>query len=89
MCRSYIRTVRHYLLAAVLDRLGDPAGAEARYRLALEVDPTFAPTHRDLGSRLARRGDRRSAARHLRRALELQPDLPGAADALRRLQINP
>jgi hypothetical protein len=49
---------------------GDEAGAIARYRAALEGDPSLAAARWSLALLLARSGDPASAARELRRALE-------------------
>jgi len=72
-------------LGYVMVLKGDPrAGAEA-YERAVVLDPTLFDAHRSLGLLYARTlGDRRRAAIHLRRALELAPDQAEAPE-LRRL----
>ena len=64
---------------------GDPRAAAEAYERALALDPTLFDAHRSLGMLYARSlGDRRRAAEHLRRALELAPDQAEAPE-LRRL----
>jgi Flp pilus assembly protein TadD len=58
---------------------GNPDGAIATTRRALAIAPGYADAHVNLASYLNSLGDVASAAVHYRRALELKPDLTGAA----------
>ncbi|HXH05809.1 MAG TPA: tetratricopeptide repeat protein [Vicinamibacterales bacterium] len=55
-------------------------------RVAVEKDPRQAGYQYRLGLALAKAGDTAAAASHLRRALELKPDMPEAAEARALLQ---
>jgi Flp pilus assembly protein TadD/tRNA A-37 threonylcarbamoyl transferase component Bud32 len=86
-CLAVRETVVVYLnLADALYRIGDPAGAEAACRRAVELDPTSAWAQAFLGYTLYRRGDVSAAVFAYRRALELDPNLAwaniGLGDAL-------
>lgn len=64
---------------------GDRRAAATYYERALALDPTLSDAHRSLGLVLAGLpGERRRAAGHLRRYLEMEPGQPGAEE-LRRL----
>jgi len=52
----------------------DPLGAEAAYRRAIALDPSFADAHLNLGRLLHAAGAVREALDHYRVALELEPD---------------
>jgi tetratricopeptide (TPR) repeat protein len=60
-------------LADALARTGDVAGAEAAYRRALGVDPTYATAHRGLAELLFKRGDVAGAQAALAEALAWYP----------------
>lgn len=63
----------HVNLAAALEREGNVAAAEARYREALAVDERFAEAHAGLGALLGAQGRRAEALDHLRTAARLRP----------------
>ena len=52
---------------------GDSSGAASCYRQAIEIDPTIAALHNNLGNALSDLGDHRGAAAAYRRALKLDP----------------
>jgi tetratricopeptide (TPR) repeat protein/tRNA A-37 threonylcarbamoyl transferase component Bud32 len=86
-CLAARETVVVYLnLADGLFRIGDPAGAEAACRRAVELDPTSAWAQAFLANIFYRRGDLSAAVFAYRRALELDPNLAwanvGLGDAL-------
>jgi protein O-mannosyl-transferase len=65
---------------------GDRHAAAGYYERALALDPTLADAHRSLGLVLAGiPEERRRAAEHLRRCLELEPNQAGAEDLKRML----
>lgn len=66
-----------------LQGLRDPAGAEKSFRKAVELAPTNARAHYNLGSLLAGKGDR-EAVRHLETAARLDPE---SRDALYNLGL--
>jgi tetratricopeptide (TPR) repeat protein len=72
-------------LAAVLSDLGRDHETVDALRDAVRVGPGYAPAHLNLGVALERVGDLPGAEAALRRAAELQPDGPDAAEAHRRL----
>lgn len=53
------------------------ADAAEAFTQALGLDPRHAEAHRELGLLAYDRGERLSACRHLRAALEVDPELPG------------
>jgi len=57
---------------------GDVALAEHSYRRALELEPSLAAAHTNLGNLCYRRGELAAARRSYERALELEPDQPEA-----------
>jgi hypothetical protein len=68
------RRFTHNMLGNALAAKGRHAEAIAQYRLALELDPTFAEAHNNLGVALARSGALPEALGELARAVELGPD---------------
>jgi tetratricopeptide (TPR) repeat protein len=67
----------YYQLGRCLVRLEDRAGAVTAFRDAVRCKPDFADAHAELGELLL--GERREEAlEHLRQALDLNPELPGA-----------
>jgi predicted AlkP superfamily phosphohydrolase/phosphomutase/tetratricopeptide (TPR) repeat protein len=62
----------HHLLALSLEQLGDAEAALASLDVAISVDATFQPAHRDAARLREARGDIAAALRH-RRALEGHP----------------
>lgn len=68
---------------------GDHASAEASFRRAVELNPSFAEAHYRLGVSLARLGRTEEAILSLRRCLELEPDHEGARWWTRELGSKP
>jgi Flp pilus assembly protein TadD len=79
---TFVEALR--LLAGTQLALGDATGAEALLRRALEVDPTWMPTHTTLGELLLASGRSGEAEAELRRALEGGRPDPRAALVLSR-----
>lgn len=73
----------------VLSERGDHAGAEASFRKAVELNPSFAEAHYRLGVSLARLGRRDEAISSLRRCLEIEPNHEGARWWLKELGVRP
>ncbi|MFY2557717.1 tetratricopeptide repeat protein [Corallococcus terminator] len=72
-----------YVQGAAFERQGDLAGAQARMRAVLEVDPDHAAALNFLGYLLAQTGrDLDEAERLVLRALELRPDNGAFLDSL-------
>jgi tetratricopeptide (TPR) repeat protein len=63
---------------------GDAAAAEAAFRKATEVDPSFAPVRVDLGLAQLKQGKLTEAIASIRKSLELDPASPGANSFLHR-----
>jgi len=57
---------------------GNAAAAEAAFRKATELDPSFAPAHLDLGLAELKQGKLPDAIASIRKSLQLDPSLPGA-----------
>ena len=57
---------------------GNAAAAEAAFRKATELDPSFAPAHLDLGLAELKQGKLPDASASIRKSLQLDPSLPGA-----------
>jgi Flp pilus assembly protein TadD len=57
---------------------GNGAAAEAAFRKATELDPSFAPARLDLGLAQLKQGKLLEAIASIRKSLELDPDSPGA-----------
>src|SRR5271155_1905290 len=57
---------------------GNAARAEAAFRKATELDPSFAPAHLDLGLAELKEGKLIEAVASIRKSLELDPSSPGA-----------
>jgi Flp pilus assembly protein TadD len=57
---------------------GNAAEAEADFRQAIALDPSFAPAHLDLGLALLKQGKLLDAIASIRKSLELDPASPGA-----------
>lgn len=73
-------------LAGILANRGELESAEAVYRRLLAEVPSHAPGYLQLGALLVRRGELASARDALRRARELDPDLPGSGELLDRVE---
>jgi tetratricopeptide (TPR) repeat protein len=72
----------HFDLGIARHDRGDPAGAAASFRRALELWPDFAEAHGNLGNALVDLGQPGDAVYHYRRMLELRPDLAEAHNNL-------
>jgi tetratricopeptide (TPR) repeat protein len=57
---------------------GNAVEAEADFRQAVALDPSFAPAHLDLGLALLKQGKLLEAIASIKRSLELDPASPGA-----------
>lgn len=57
---------------------GNAAAAEADFRQAIALDPTFAPAHLDLGLALLKQGKLLDAIASIKKSLQLDPASPGA-----------
>jgi predicted CXXCH cytochrome family protein len=68
--------------------LGDPAGAERYYRLALGVDDIYLPAMMNLAVLLSGQGRNAEAEDLLRRAVAAYPDNAGAASSLGLLLVE-
>ncbi len=76
----------HYHLARALLDCGKAREAEQHLRASVLMDPYLQPAHARLGRLYASRGDTASAAKHLRRALELRGSDEVTREALHALQ---
>jgi hypothetical protein len=70
--------VAHFNLGVALKDVGDLAGAQAEWGLALAIKPDDPGSHAQLGTLAAVRGDLRAAEAHYRVALQGDPALPEA-----------
>jgi tetratricopeptide (TPR) repeat protein len=57
---------------------GDAAAAEADFRQAIALDPSFAPAHLDLGLALLKQGKLLEAVASIKESLKFDPASPGA-----------
>src|SRR5271156_4130119 len=57
---------------------GNATAAEAAFRKATELDPSFAPSYLDLGLAELKQGKLLDAIASIRKSLQLDPSLPGA-----------
>ena len=57
---------------------GNATAAEAAFRKATELDPSFAPAYLDLGLAELKQGKLLDAIASIRKSLQLDPSLPGA-----------
>ncbi len=73
------------LLAGALQALGDRAGAERELRIAVSIDPDWAPTLTSLGELLIATQRSAEAETSLRRAIDKGRGYPRAALMLARL----
>ncbi len=75
----------HLNLANLLVRTGRPEQAVSRYEAAMRARPDYFLAHYNLGIVLAGQGEFARAARHARRALEIDPESPEAMRELARV----
>ena len=75
----------HYLYGRSTN---DPIAAEAEFREALALDPSFAWAHHGLGAALAMKGDTDGAIASFEKAIELSPDLAEAHSHLANLYLS-
>ncbi len=68
----------HVNLATVHENLGNPQKAEAQYRAALEIDPSFIPALNNLAMLVNRQGKKAEAEKLLRRVIEQRPGMAEA-----------
>lgn len=76
-------------LADALARAGKVAEAEASYKAAASVDPTYAPVYLGLATLAEQRGDYSASARALAEALAYHPSSTRALELAQRLGANP
>jgi len=69
---------QHFLAGCRAEDGGDLALAEKCYQRALELEPSLAAAHTNLGNLAHRRGSIDDARRRYQRALDLDPDQPEA-----------
>lgn len=69
------RSIDHYNLANILAALGRLAEAEVHYRLSVDLDPSYAPAWKNLGSLLVKLRRSEEGMECLDTALKLNPDL--------------
>lgn len=72
----------HVNVGALLERRGDLDGAVEAYQRALTIDNEYADAHYNLSVALLRLGRTEEAEKHLREALRIAPEDPGANVAL-------
>jgi tetratricopeptide (TPR) repeat protein len=75
-------------LADALARAGKVAEADAAYKAAASVDPTYAPLYLGIATLAEQRGDFSASARALAEALAYQPSSGRALELARRLGAN-
>ena len=68
-----LSVLHHNWLGLILERRGDPRGAEREFRRALEIAPDFAGTMANLGSFYGRAGRLDDAVTVLARAVRIEP----------------
>lgn len=68
----------YFLDGVAADERGDEPAAEQCYRLALDLEPSFAAAHTNLGNILYRRGKIEEARQAFETALEYEPHQPEA-----------
>ena len=64
-----------------------PKEAVAAYLKAIEIDPTYAMAHRELGTALMASQDFPGALKHFQKYLELNPKAPDAKDIQERIAL--
>jgi tetratricopeptide (TPR) repeat protein len=69
---------QHFLAGCRAEESGDLVAAEKCYRRALELEPSLAAAHTNMGNLAHRRGAAEEARRWYERALDLDPDQPEA-----------
>ncbi|MCG8425492.1 MAG: tetratricopeptide repeat protein [Proteobacteria bacterium] len=69
---------RYFVMGCEAEDSGDLAAAEVAYRRALELQPSLAAAHTNLGNVIYRQGDARGARAAYERALEYEPNQPEA-----------
>jgi len=69
---------QHFLAGCRAEEAGDLERAETCYREAIELEPSLAAAHTNLGNLAHRRGASSDARRAYQRALDLDPDQPEA-----------
>lgn len=90
----YVRGSLHYTIGNALSALGQEEDAKTAYEAAL-ADPAFANVpdlacqgYKNLGTSFERLGDEKRAVEHYREALQLNPQLPEAHNALGQFYVR-
>jgi len=69
---------QHFLAGCRAEQAGELEAAEVCYRQAIELEPSLAAAHTNLGNLAHRRGAADEARKAYQRALDLDPDQPEA-----------
>ena len=77
----------NYNLGGLAFAAGQPAEALAHYQVAVQARPDSAPIWYNLGMAFAQLGRYGEAEECVRKALALEPEMPGAKEALMRLDL--
>lgn len=72
----------------ILSLFGRSQEAMECWQRALELDPRYAPAHRQIGDQLLQDGQYEEAVRHLRQAMELDNSVVGAPNQLARALMH-
>ena len=72
------KAVEHLKTAIDLKKKGDPIAAEAHYREAIRLDPSYAEAHYSYAILLADRGDTNGAISENKKAIDIQKSYPEA-----------
>ncbi len=78
----------HYDYGVLLMRKGEFPAAEAAFRRALQINPSYAEAHNNLGYVLERQGRQREAVGEYRKSIECQPGFRPAHFNLGRILVN-
>ena len=72
------KALEHLKTAIDLKKKGDPIAAEAHYKEAIRLDPTYAEAHYSYAILLADRGDTTGAIAENKKAIDIQKNYPEA-----------
>ncbi len=82
------RAMAYYDIGTTLGFQGKLRQANAAFRMAISLRPTFARAHANLGIALARLGRTKEAITEAKRALQIDPKQPAARSLLRELGVS-